>query len=405
MSGPTCEPDRVIADLLALEQATGGRGEGSRRIAWGEEWRKARALLGEALAGLPVETRQDAAGNLWTVLPGERPEALILGSHLDSVPAGGWLDGALGVFAGAEALRSFARCGTPPVTIGLVDWADEEGARFGAPLFGSSAACGHGQGEALRGRRDVGQAEAAEVLAANGVELAGLAAAAELPVRGRAYLELHIEQGPRLESLGVPVAAVTGTVGFSRATVTLRGRAAHAGTTPLDARADALVAAARLILALREQAEAFGGVATVGTIEVPAGAINTVPAEVVLALDQRHGDPEALARMVTPARDFVAAGIDVSWREISSRSPVAFDESLTEIVARACREECGTAVRLESGALHDATEMATRMPTSMVFVPSRAGLSHNPLEDTDPEDLRAGVRTLCHAAWAAAAAI
>src|SRR5215218_7612610 len=169
--GPPIDPERVIADLRELQRRTGD-GAGAQRLCWGEGWRKARAFLGELLAELGLEPERDEAGNLWAYLPGEREPALALGSHLDSVPQGGWLDGALGVMAALGVIRAWATAGRgPPRTLALVDWADEEGARFGRSLFGSSAAAGTLDPDELAGAEDAGGRSAAEVLGENGIEL------------------------------------------------------------------------------------------------------------------------------------------------------------------------------------------------------------------------------------------
>lgn len=169
----TYVPERVVADLRALAEHTGGP-EGSRRLAWTPDWLQARAMLRESLTLLPVEVDEDEAGNLWAVLRGDSDDMLVVGSHLDSVPKGGWLDGALGVMSGLELLRSLAAEGVPPITVALVDWADEEGARFSRSLFGSAASVGTLDIDVLRGLTDKDGAKLPDVLAAHGVDIENL---------------------------------------------------------------------------------------------------------------------------------------------------------------------------------------------------------------------------------------
>ena len=223
-STSTYQPEHVVAHLRALADRTGGP-EGSRRLAWTPEWLAARALLRESLATLPVEVDTDEAGNLWAVLRGERPDMLVVGSHLDSVPKGGWLDGALGVMAGLELLRALAAEGTPPVSVALVDWADEEGARFSRSLFGSAASVGTLDIDVLRGLTDKEGNKLPEILAQHGVDIDKLDGARTRMADVKAYVEVHIEQGPILESIGKGICTVTGTKGIERERLIFRGAA------------------------------------------------------------------------------------------------------------------------------------------------------------------------------------
>ncbi len=242
---PAIDPARVIADLRELAQRTSDEG-GAQRLCWGPGWRRAREYLGELLAELGLEPETDEAGNVWARLEGRDPAApaLALGSHLDSVPGGGWLDGALGVMAALGVLRAWAGGEPPPVPLVLVDWADEEGARFGRSLFGSSAFAGTLEPAEVAGLRDADGRPLADVLAEDGVELAQAPQCAARREGLGAYLELHIEQGPVMEAQGLRAAAVTGCAGVERLRLEFRGQAAHAGTTPMGARRDAMLAAA-----------------------------------------------------------------------------------------------------------------------------------------------------------------
>src|SRR5690348_17133180 len=206
-------PERTVAELRELQELTGDE-NGSQRVAWTETWERARRWLGEKVAPTGAEEEIDEAGNQWFTLPGASDRALLIGGHIDSVPNGGWLDGCLNVMAGVEVLRRIADEGTPPVTVRLVNWADEEGARFGRSLFGSSAAAGSmADQDELRSRRDSEGVALPDAIRAHGVDLdAALDAQSELE-GAAAYLELHIEQGPVLEAMDLPLGVVLGTFG------------------------------------------------------------------------------------------------------------------------------------------------------------------------------------------------
>ncbi len=299
------QPQRALDDLRALAELTGGPA-GARRLCWTDEWENARGLLREALAELPVEVEVDEAGNLWARLAGARPETVVIGSHLDSVPNGGWLDGALGVMAALETMRALAAEGTPPCTVTLVDWADEEGARFGRSLLGSSATCGTLDPDAVRNLRDANGVRLEDALAEHGVELDRAAASGRRLRDVRAYLELHIEQGPVLEGLGLPVGTVLGTVGVERNRVIFRGQAAHAGSTPMTHRRDSFLAAARFALAVRDAAIRHGGVSTTGAADSTPGVVTAIAGATALLLDQRHLDAGVLAALLAESRELAA---------------------------------------------------------------------------------------------------
>jgi hydantoinase/carbamoylase family amidase len=377
-------PRRAIADLRELARLTGGP-EGARRVCWTPEWELARAFLRERLAEIEgVSVEQDEAGNLWASLPGELEEAIAFGSHTDSVPNGGWLDGALGVMAALELLRAAAEAGRPRHTLTLVDFADEEGARFGRSLFGSSAVAGTLDPEAVKDLTDADGRAIAEVLREHGVELAQAPAAATRREGLVAYLELHIEQGPVLESEGVAVAAVTGTFGDERHRFTFTGQASHAGTTPMEMRRDAGLAAARLALAVERIAKDHGGVGTTGVLRLEPGIPTAVPGKAELTVDLRHAEAGPLAAMLDAVRE--AAG-DAEESEIWRIEPIPFDERLVAAVL----EAAGSGRKLASGALHDAAEMARHVPTAMMFTSSTNGLSHAPGEDTPEEHLEQAI--------------
>jgi len=394
------QPSRTVAQLKELRELTGDEG-GAQRVAWTETWERAREWLRGTIAGTGVEESVDAAGNQWFTLHGASERAVLIGGHLDSVPNGGWLDGALNVVAGVEVLRRIAEDGAAPVTVRLVNWADEEGARFGRSLFGSSAAAGSmSDREELRQLVDRDGIALPEALAAHGVELdRALEARSELE-SAAAYLELHIEQGPVLESLGLPLGVVLGTFGVERHRITWRGQAAHAGSTPMAERRDALAGAAKLALEIREIAKRTGdgAVCTSGGVVCRPGIVTSVVETAEQLLDQRHLDAGKLAAMLEQARQagerFAAEErIGVEWERIWSIEPILFDETLLTFCEDAIVEVAGTSYRLPSGPLHDAAEVARAgVPTVMLFVQSLRGLSHTKLEVLLPRVLELRVR-------------
>jgi N-carbamoyl-L-amino-acid hydrolase len=387
---------RVVEDLRELQRRTGDD-RGAQRLCWNEGWRRARAFLGELLDELGIVPEVDEAGNLWAYLPGGAEPSLALGSHLDSVPDGGWLDGALGVMGALGVIRAWSEAGsTPPRGLALVDWADEEGARFGRSLFGSSAAAGTLDPAELADARDADGLRAPGVLAENGVELDRVLECRSRLERIGAYLELHIEQGPVLEAEGIRAAAVSGCAGVERLRFEIRGRVSHAGTTPMDARHDAGLAAAEAALRVEEIARGEGGVGTVGSIELEPGIPTAVPGIASVMVDLRHPDAEPLARMLGLAREAFEAsaaerGCEASDQPVWRIEPIGFDPGLVAAARDACEQVTGTAFELPSGALHDAASMAPHVPTAMVFSPSIGGISHAREEDTAEADLRAAV--------------
>ncbi|MDQ3248598.1 MAG: hydantoinase/carbamoylase family amidase, partial [Chloroflexota bacterium] len=333
-------------------------------------------------------------------LPGKTGQALLIGGHLDSVPNGGWLDGCLNVLGGLAVLRRIAAQGTPPVTVRLVDWADEEGARFGRSLFGSSAAAGTLDPDAVRNLTDRDGIRLVDALSQFGVALDEVGAATAQLHNAAAYLELHIEQGPVLESLNLPLGVVLGTFGVERHTIRFVGQSAHAGSTPMHQRRDAFGAAAKLGLEIREIATRNGGVCTVGSVITKPGIVTAVVGECEMTLDQRHLHAEALARMLHEAqaaslRFAAEEKVEVQWRRIWQIEPIPFHAELIELADAAIQETCGVVHRLPSGPLHDAAEMARAgVPTVMLFVQSLRGLSHAKEEDTQEAHLLLAVQAL-----------
>jgi N-carbamoyl-L-amino-acid hydrolase len=396
------DPARTVAELRELRELTGDE-NGAQRVAWTDTWERAREWLRGKLDGLGLEYERDEAGNQWWTLRGRSERALLLGGHIDSVPNGGWLDGCLNVMAAVEVLRRIAEEGEPAVTVRLVDWADEEGARFGRSLFGSSAASGTmADQDDLRRRRDGDGVALPDALREHGVDLDRALEARSQLAGAAAYLELHIEQGPVLESMDLPLGAVIGTFGVERHLVTWKGQAAHAGSTPMDQRRDALAGAAKLALEIRDVAARAGGgaVCTSGGVVTKPGIVTSVVETAEQLLDQRHMDAETLARMLADAKEacerFAAEErIEVAWDRIWNIQPILFDEELVALADDAVREVAGQSHRLPSGPLHDAAEVARAgVPTVMLFVQSLRGLSHTKLEDTKPEHLELSVRAL-----------
>jgi len=388
-------PHRTIAELKALRALTGDA-NGAQRVAFTPTWTKARQWLRQKLETLPVETHVDAAGNLWSTLIGDSEKCLLIGGHLDSVPNGGWLDGCLNVLAGVEILRHLTAQyqGRPPVTVRLVDWADEEGARFGKSLFGSSACAGQLNLNEARGLQDKDCIHLPDALKAVGIDFERVPDSSLELQNAAAYLELHIEQGPVLLDLGLPLGAVLGTFGVERHTITFHGQAAHSGSTPMNRRQDAFLAAGKMSPEIYRIAErSSGGVCTIGDCTTKPGIVTSVVAECRLTLDQRHLNAPALAQMLQQAKDaserFAHEGnVRVSWERLWQIAPRPFHAELIALCDAAIRETCGTSHQLPSGPLHDAAAVAAAgVPTVMMFVQSLHGISHNKLEDTTEEHL------------------
>jgi hydantoinase/carbamoylase family amidase len=393
---PAIDARRVIADLRELDRRTGGP-DGAQRLCWGDGWRDARSLLTDLLGEIGLTAQVDAAGNLWASLEGEQEPALALGSHLDSVPDGGWLDGALGVMAALDVLRAWSEAGgRPPRTLALVDWADEEGTRFGRSLFGSSAFSGTLDPAEVRDLRDREGRRLADVLAENSVDLDLAPEAASRAGRFSAYLELHIEQGPVLEAEGLRAAAVSGCAGVERHRFRFSGQASHAGTTPMDRRRDAGLAAAELALRVEQIARRHAGVATAGALTLRPGIPTAVAGEAELLVDLRHPEADELATMLDETRAAAKAvaserGCELGSEPVWRIEPIPFNSRLVAAAREACRDAAGSDRELTSGALHDAAEVARVLPAAMIFCPSAGGISHAKQEDTPESDLAAGI--------------
>ena len=287
----------------------------------GAGWCGARQELG-------AKVQRDEAGNLWMTLRGDSAKALLIGGHIDSVPNGGWLDGSLNTLAGLEILRRIKAesSGKPPVTVSLVDWADEEGARFGKSLFGSSACSGNLDMDEARTLHDKDGISLPTALKEQGIDFEKVQDSGRELANAEAYVELHIEQGPVLLDLGLPLGAVLGTFGVERHAITFYGQGAHSGSTPMNRRKDAFLAAAKISPEIYRIAERTGGVCTIGSCQTKPGIVTSVVEECRITLDQRHLDAAALDRMLQEARRPVSAlpegNVTVSWERSGEIEPM-----------------------------------------------------------------------------------
>jgi N-carbamoyl-L-amino-acid hydrolase len=410
MSELALDPAAVIADLDELAAQSGGRFAGAKRLAWSPDWLASRAWLRGKLEAIGLPISQDIAGNIWATVHGDTDDFLIVGSHIDAVPDGGWLDGVLGLMTALETVRQLAALPSPPpLSVRFVDWADEEGARFTRSLLGSSACAGTLVPDDVRGLRDAGGVTLGDALANCGIDLDEATAATSSLDGAVAYLELHIEQGPVLLDTGRVASAVSGTVGVERHLITFTGQAAHAGSTPMRLRRDTLAAAAQATLAIRESGIARGGVATVGNLASTPGVITAVAGRTEMQLDQRHLDRDALAAMLDDALGACRAAADafgctVEVQRVFGATPTPFHPALVAAARRAIADAGGgDGEPVPSGPLHDATEIGRIVPAAMIFAQSDPPLSHAPIENSSDEALRVAIdaygRTV---AWALA---
>ncbi|HET6952153.1 MAG TPA: Zn-dependent hydrolase [Acidimicrobiales bacterium] len=393
-------PDRLVADLEALA-AVGDTGDGGCcRLALTDDDAGGRELVVGWMRALGLDVRVDRIGNVVATRAGAGGDLapVMTGSHIDTVRTGGRYDGTLGVLAGLEVVRALDDAGARtrrPLSVAF--FTDEEGSRFAPDMLGSLVYVG---GMPLEDALDLVAIDGAVL----GDELARIGWAGDAAVPGpapHAFVELHIEQGPVLEEEGVTIGAVTGVQGISWQELTFTGQANHAGTTPTRLRRDAGYAAAEVVTYVRRLAQELGGhqVGTVGRLDLHPDLVNVVPSVARMTVDLRNTEESLLAEAEWRLREFVAdlaAAEDVTatWRRLARFAPVAFDPDLIARVERTAARRGHSVMRLPSGAGHDAQMLARVCPSGMVFVPSRAGISHNPVELTEPEHLAAGTEVL-----------
>jgi hydantoinase/carbamoylase family amidase len=408
------DADRVLADLRELHERHGGP-DGARRLAWSEDWLAARDWFKGKLAELDgVTVDRDEAGNIWAELPGagDGDGFVIVGSHIDAVPSGGWLDGCLGVLAALGVLRALVGAsGRAPVSVRLVDWADEEGARFGRSLLGSSAAAGTLDPDDVRDLLDAKGTRLQDALAACDVDLDNAGAATSRLEGALAYLELHIEQGPVLLDTGRLASAVSGTFGDERYLITFKGQSAHAGSTPMRLRRDSLAAAATAALEIREVGIRHGGVCTVGAMTADPGVITAVAGSTEMMLDLRHLDADTLARMLEENLEACRKAAErfdceVAHRRVFGATPTPFHPKLVGFAREAVEAAGGgDGDPIPSGPLHDATEIGRVVPTVMIFAQSDPPLSHTAIEDSPEQALRIAIEAYGRTVGATLAAV
>ena len=398
--------DRLWQRLEALGEigaVHGPNGErGCARLALTDVDREGRDLVVSWMRDLGMQVAIDAIGNVVATRAGSdsNAAAVMIGSHIDTVRTGGRFDGNLGVLAGLEIIETLAHNGlTTRRPIDVAFFTDEEGARFAPDMLGSLVYVG---GLAVEEALDV---TAADDGARLGDELARIGYAGPTPVPAasfpHAYVELHIEQGPVLEDEGTTVGVVTGVQGISWTEVTITGQSAHAGTTPMHLRHDPLAVAARTIHEVRLVAGSRGApqVATVGSLTVVPNLVNVIPSNVVFSIDLRNTDEatlkEAEAEVFEACRMYASdEGCEISLRTLARFEPVEFDPEMIDLVESTAQRLGHSTRRMPSGAGHDAQMLARVCPTSMVFVPSVNGLSHNIAEYTTPADIEAGANVL-----------
>jgi len=392
---------RLWSRQMAMAEIGATERGGVNRAALTDEDRRARRLMVEWAGDMGFEVATDGIANLYIRLPGRQADAapVVTGSHLDSQPRGGKFDGAYGVVGGFEALEAIARAGIEPERpIDLIAWTNEEGGRFQPGAMGSAVFAGVLRLEDQLAIVDQQGVTLEDALAET------LASTPGLPHRTfghpfAAYIEAHIEQGPRLENAGTTIGAVTGIQGLYWFTVEVRGEEAHAGTTPLKGRKDALKAAVHMVHALEGlMADETDTVRfTVGRFECHPGSPATVPSRALFTIDFRHPDPEVIERIrpnIEPVCQARARGCAVSIRPTIDSAPLQFDPALIDMVEDYAARLGHSVMRLPSGAGHDAGHINHLCPTSMIFVPCERGLSHNEAENAAPADLAAGAQVL-----------
>jgi N-carbamoyl-L-amino-acid hydrolase len=405
--------ERLLADLRALAAIGGLPDGGVDRLAWSENDLAGRRWFAERMGEAGIEPRVDAALNVFGHLPGTTGPWLLTGSHLDTVPNGGRLDGAYGAIAALEVLRTLAESRDPVAEqLEIVGFADEEGVRFEVGLIGSLALVGELDVERLRDGLDWQGVPIRQVLATAGRDLDRMLEVREHLTSIKGFVELHIEQGPRMEADKIDLAVVTGIVGVHRQRIEIHGTQNHAGTTPFRLRHDAGRAASRAAAELRDLVQGVDGeaVANIGSMQFHPGGVNVIPGRAQFTLEVRHLDERVLGEAVRAfgtrlERICAEEGCRAEVELLSSVPPAPMDANVMEALEQACTELGKRPAKLSSGAGHDAAVLSRHVPSGMLFVPSVGGVSHSPRETTSDEHLVLGARALLQGVRAVAARI
>lgn len=400
---PRVDGRRLLSRLDELAAIGAIDGGGCARLALTDEDARGRDLVVSWMRDLGLEVTIDVVGNIVGTWRVGRGRPVTTGSHIDTVRTGGRYDGNLGVLAGLEVIETLMTAGVePPRPLAVAVFTNEEGARFQPDMLGSLVWVG---GLAVETALDTVSIDGARL----GDELERIGYQGSLPCPAEtphAFVELHIEQGPVLEAEGIRFGAVTGVQGISWQEVEIEGQSNHAGTTPMSMRRDPAYVAADIAVYLRRLAIEMGGdqVCTVGKIDLQPNLVNVVPRSARLTLDVRNTDERLLqdaeARIAGHLADIAEAeNVRITTRSLARFEPVEFDETVIGIVESAIAEHGHTGRRLPSGAGHDAQMVARVCPTAMIFTQSHLGISHNPAEHTDPDDLVAGTNLLLDVMW------
>jgi N-carbamoyl-L-amino-acid hydrolase len=407
-NAPTIDKRRLMRDLNAIGRIGIGDHGSVTRLVFSIKELRSRQVLIHLMRQAGLKIHVDAIGNIFGRLDGADPKApaLLAGSHLDTVIHGGKYDGPVGVIGALEAVRTIRENKiTLRAPLEVVCFIGEESSRFGFSTLGSSLVAGEVHPKDLTNAVDAQGTKLADVLSSLGISPRNLSRLARDPKSMKAYLELHIEQGPILEAKAKRIGLVTSIAAPSRFKVIFTGQADHSGTTPMEMRKDALVAAAQLIEYVEKICRKFSSmekgrvVGTVGAMKIEPGVINAVPGRAELSIDIRSTSAQAkdkVARLVkqrgaTIARD---RGIAIEVLNIRAEDPVPLDKRLLRVTRQLCAEKAIDYEIMPSGAGHDAMQMAKITPAGMIFIPSRRGISHNPLEWTDPDDIALGAQLL-----------
>ena len=407
----TINKRRLLRDLNAVSRIGLGDHGSVTRLVFSIKELRSRQFLIHQMRQIGLQIHVDRIGNIFGRLNGSYPKApaVLAGSHLDTVVQGGKFDGTMGVIAALEAARTLKEQNVPlrsPVEV--VCFVGEESSRFGFSTLGSSLVAGEVNADDLANASDSQGAKLEDILAGLGIHRNNLLSLRRHPSSLKAYLELHIEQGPILESIKKPIGVVTSIAAPTRFKVVITGQADHSGTTPMEMRKDALVAAAELIIAVEEICRRYSGmdkgrvVGTVGALSIEPGVINAVPGKAELAVDIRS--------ITASAKNRVVRLVEAKIRQIALRrkirckilpirkeDPVPLDRRLIHLLQDCCEARDVSYEIMPSGAGHDAMQMAKITPAGMLFIPSRRGISHNPLEWSDPEDICLGAQLLLDA--------